>query len=454
MRLPASRRPATEPSASCTAVVATCRPIVPFQTLSEWLDWQQGLHPEKIVLGLDRVRAVWSRLGPACLPCPVLTIGGTNGKGSCLAMAEAIYRAAGYRTGAYSSPHLLHYTERIRIAGQAVDESALCEAFTRVDEARGDVILTYFEFGTLAALDLFVRAGIDVAILEVGLGGRLDAVNLIDADVALVTTIGRDHMAFLGGDLEAIAMEKAGIFRAARPAVIGQRDPPATLRTHAELLGCRVLQLGSEFDWHRGATPDTWTWIGPHLRQRSLVAPGLRGDFQLDNAAAVLTAASCLEDRLPISVNALRQGLQRVRLAGRFQVWPGRPTWILDVAHNGQAATALAGNLGAWRCRGRLHAVLAVLNDKEPGAIVAPLRDLVDVWHLTETADPRAMHAADLATALADWVDETAMRVSATIAEALRGASSSARDDDAILVLGSFTTVEAALRYLQRSESA
>lgn len=418
------------------------------RTLADWLDWTQRQHRRAIALGLARVARVWTRLGPKGLSCPVLTVGGTNGKGSCVALAEAIYQAAGYRTGVYSSPHLLRYNERVRVDGVEVDDAALCEAFARVEAARGDTELTYFEFGTLAAFDLFTRAKLDLAILEVGLGGRLDAVNLLDADVALVTTIGRDHMAWLGEDPSDIAFEKAGIFRAGRPALIGQRQAPPALRARAEALGAPVFQLGREFDWRPGDDPGAWCWTGPDRTPLTLPHPALRGAAQLDNAAAVMMAVTRLADRLPVPLNAMRQGLHRVRLRGRFEVRPGRPTWILDVAHNGDAAEILAQNLKTLGRDSRLHAVLAVLADKEPDAIAGPLVPLVDHWHLGQTSDQRALPVAELAKALDRLADPAVISRYATIDAALDGATQAAGPDDRILVFGSFTTVEAALRRL------
>lgn len=419
-----------------------------FTSVEDWLGWQQTLNRQGIVLGLERVADVWARLAPKRLACPVVTVGGTNGKGSCVALLEAIYRAAGYRTGAYTSPHLLRYNERIRLDGADIGDAELCAAFARVDAARGDTRLTYFEFGTLAALDLFARTELDVIVLEVGLGGRLDAVNLIDADLALITTIGLDHTAWLGDDPERIALEKAGIFRRGRPAVIGQREPPATLRAQAEALGCQVYQLGREYGWESGGDALGWLWYGPGSRQYTLPDPLLRGRVQYDNAAAVVMALRCIEARLPVPLNAIRQGLQRVQLHGRFQVVPGKPSWVLDVAHNGEAAEALAANLGALRPAGRLHAVMAVFADKEPRAIAAPLRSLIDEWHLTQTSDPRAMPVARLAGELAGLDPSMTLQTYVRVEQALDGVARCAKAEDTVLVLGTFTAVEAALRWL------
>lgn len=320
-----------------------------FDDLQGWLSWQETLHPTSIDLGLERVAAVWARLCPEPVPFAVITIAGTNGKGSCATMLESIYRAAGIRTGCYTSPHLLRYNERIRLDGKALADAALCAAFERVDEARGESTLTYFEIGTLAALDLFVRSAPELVILEVGLGGRLDAVNILDPDVAVVTTIGLDHTAWLGETLDEIAAEKAGIFRHGRPAVVGHRAPSSSLIERAHRLGCDLLVLGRDFDWQEEGR--TWRWTGPERSWSGLPAPALRGTFQRDNAATVLMAVSRLDHLLPVSGDGLRSGLRRASLAGRFQVIPGEVTWILDVAHNAQAAQSLAESLRSFQCR-------------------------------------------------------------------------------------------------------
>ncbi|WP_295400801.1 bifunctional tetrahydrofolate synthase/dihydrofolate synthase [uncultured Thiocystis sp.] len=414
-----------------------------FATLDAWLDWQASLHPKTIELGLKRVAAVWARLGPTPVPFPVVTVGGTNGKGSCVAMIESMVEAAGYRCACYTSPHLLRYNERVRIAGEAVSDAALCDAFARVDRARGDIALTYFEFGTLAALDLFVRERPDLAVLEVGLGGRLDAVNLLDADVSVVTSIGRDHTDWLGETLDAIAVEKAGIFRPGRPAVIGQRDAPGRLREEALRLGATPLQLGREFE--RETADAGWIWRGASGERLALPIPALRGDFQRDNAAAAIRALLCLRQSLPVPVNAMRTGLQRARLPGRFQVIPGVPTWILDVAHNGAAAQSLATNLRDFACSGQLRAVLAVLSDKEPEAIARPLLPFVTQWFLTQSDDARAMPADRLAARLDAVLPEPAAGCFVKLATALAAARAASAPGDGLLVVGSFTTVSQAL---------
>jgi dihydrofolate synthase/folylpolyglutamate synthase len=418
-----------------------------FDDLDAWLRWQMQLHPKAIALGLDRVAAVWAQLGPASLPFPLVTVGGTNGKGSCVAMAEAICRAAGYRTGVYSSPHLLRYNERVRLDGEDVSDALLCASFERIDRARGETALTYFEFGTLAALDIFVRSAPDVVILEVGLGGRLDAVNLWNADVSVVTSIGLDHTAWLGDSLDQIAYEKAGIFRTGRPAVIGQRDAPARLRAEAEQRGSLTIQLGCEMDWAIG-DGGGWIWRGPSGERLALPEPAMRGPFQYDNASAAIAALRSLHTRLPISVNAIRAGLQRARLPGRFQVFPGTLTWILDVAHNGEAAQALAANLRAFAWRGRMRAVVAVLEDKSPEAIVRPLLPFVGDWYLAQSTDPRAMPVEVLSDRLEGVLPAPPAAVLRDLDAALGAAEAVSEPGDGLLVVGSFTTVGAALRRL------
>lgn len=415
-------------------------------SLERWLARQSGLDPKRMELGLERVAAVWKALGAPALGCPVVVVGGTNGKGSCVAMIESIAQAAGFRTGAYTSPHLLRYNERVRLLGEPATDRALCESFARIEQARGAIPLTYFELGTLAALDLFARARLDLAVLEVGLGGRLDAVNLIDADVSVVASIGRDHTDWLGDTLEAIAREKAGIFRPGRPAVIGQPDAPAALRASAEAIGAQPLQVGREI----GAEPDAesggWIWTGPQGRL-ALPTPALRGAFQIRNAAAAIAALKCLGNRLPLPAAAFRAGLGRARLPGRFQVIPDTVSWILDVAHNQEAAEALAANLRGFRRDGRVRAVFGVLSDKEPERIVPPLAELIDDWFLTASGDARAMPAQILAQRVGERIAPERVRTLPGVAAAIDAALAASAPGDCLLVFGSFTTVGEALAH-------
>jgi dihydrofolate synthase/folylpolyglutamate synthase len=396
-------------------------------------------------MGLDRVRAVLARLDVA-VPCPVITVTGTNGKGSTSAMLEAMLRAAGYRTGLYTSPHLMRYHERVRLDGREATDDELVQALNVVEDARiaGDapVPLTYFEFGTLAALWLFARGAPDVLVLEVGLGGRLDAVNVIDADVAIVTSVDLDHRDFLGDTRESIGREKAGIFRAGRVAVCGDRDPPRALVDAAARIGARLLVAGRDFDAIAEGTQ--WRYRGPGGDRYGLPHPALRGRYQLDNAACAITALDALRDRLPVSANAVREGLVGVELAGRFQVLPGRPTRVLDVAHNPHAARALADALGSMGFHPRTLAVFAMLADKDVDGVVAALRDRVDAWYVAPLPGPRGASGEALAAALGRaGVPADRIVVERDVAHAWRAARSAAHEADRIVALGSFLTVAA-----------
>jgi dihydrofolate synthase/folylpolyglutamate synthase len=415
--------------------------------LDQWLAWQTTLTPQPIKFGLDRVREVWSRLGPSRLDCPLITVGGTNGKGSCVAFIEASAQAAGYTTGCYTSPHLRRYNERVRIGGAEVTDLQLCQAFTRVKRARGDTPLTYFEFGTLAALDLFVRTAPDLVILEVGLGGQCDAVNLMDADCSVVTTIGHDHQARLGDTLEAIAREKAGIFRVNRPAIIGQPDAPAALRAAAEALPARVLQVGHEIGCIAAPEGSGWVWTGADGERLSMPTPAMRGTFQHHNAAAAIAALRVLRQRLPMPVASLRAGLGRARQPGCFQVMAGEITWILDVAHNRQAAEALASNLRGFKRSGHLRAVFGMLADKEPEVVTEPLRSLVDTWYLTASGDGRAMPVERLVERMSGVLPSAGFEAYPTVQAALDAALEASVAGDCLLVFGSFTTVGEAFNY-------
>lgn len=415
-----------------------------FPSLADWLAWQETLHPSEIDLGLERVAMVLRRLHPAPPPFAVVTVGGTNGKGSTVAMLEAILRAGGYRVGAYTSPHLLRYNERVRLDGRAVNDTALCEAFERIDQARGNISLTYFEFGTLAALDIFWRSLVDVAILEVGMGGRLDAVNVLDADVALVTTVDIDHAQWLGGTREAIGFEKAGIYRSGRPAIYGSPDAPQSLLNHAASLGTRLYRYGQDFGAE--AVAEGWRWWGGGHERRALPLPALRGRSQLQNAAGVLMALEAVSERLPLDQAQIRAGLLAVQLPGRFQVQPGEVTRILDVAHNPQAAGELAANLAAMPCAGRTLAVVGMLADKDMAGALGRLRESVDHWYAGALAVPRGAATAQLVQALgAAGVAEACITACADVPAALAQAQGEAKAGDRIVVFGSFYTVAEAL---------
>ena len=423
-----------------------------FDDLAGWLEWQTSLNPRDIELGLERVRMVWDRLGAPALGGSVISVAGTNGKGSSAAFAEAILQAAGYRTGCYSSPHLLHYNERIRLDQQVVDDGRICAAFERIDRARGDVPLTYFEFGTLAALCIFSDARPDAVILEVGLGGRLDAVNLIDPDVALITSIGLDHQDWLGSDLESIGREKAGILRADRPAVFSGRNMPESIRAHATRIGARLLVAGEDYRVSRMA--QGWALQGEGMDRHALPPPAMRGAVQIENAAGVLMALGCLSGRLPVDQQAVRAGLLSARLVGRYDVRPGRPTWVLDVAHNPQAAGVLNELLGEMFTRGRRIALCGMLADKDAAAIAEHLASRFDAWHLVDLSDqPRGQSARQLAGKLRPVLGDTPVEVGDSVAATMSSLADTTGPDDLVVIFGSFLTVGAALAWLDRAVS-
>ncbi len=413
------------------------------QTLEQWLAHIERIHPKTIEMGLDRTLRVRQALGlnPRF---PVITVGGTNGKGSACAMLEAILHHAGYRVGCYTSPHLLHYNERVRVKCREVGDDALCRAFSTVETARGSTPLTYFEFGTLAAMWLFVREGVDVAILEVGLGGRLDAVNAFDADCALVMSIDLDHMDYLGDTREAIASEKAGIFRHGRPAVCAEPRPPQTLRHHAAEIGAELLVIGEDFDY--AADKMQWQFRGPRGKKSGLPYPALRGAHQLANASACLAALDALRERLPVTMDDIRSGLLRAEVPGRFQVLPGRPVTIFDVAHNPHAAEALAGNLAVLSGSGRTLAVFAMLKDKDIAGVIGAVRKHIDHWLIAGIEGARGADSAQLLREIEAADAAKPVTVCASITAAYAQACERAMENDRILVFGSFYTVAAAMQ--------
>lgn len=421
-----------------------------FSTLQQWLDHCEQLHPVAIDMGLDRVRIVARRMGLA-LRCPVITVAGTNGKGSTCVMLEAIFRESGYRTGVYTSPHLVHFEERLRLDGQAVKASDLMTSFARVEQARstqGDAVsLTYFEFSTLAILDAMQHSDMDVAILEVGLGGRLDAVNIIDADCAIITSIDLDHTALLGPDRESIGREKAGIMRTGRPVVVSDPVPPQSVLDHALEIGADLWRVGVDFNV--SGDKQQWGWAGRGRRYSGLAYPALRGANQLVNAGGVLAALTALREQLPVTAQSVRNGLVFVDLPGRFQIVPGQPTLVMDVAHNPHAAAALALNLDAMGFFPRTHAVFGLMQDKDLLAMLARMGPLIDAWYFTDLPTERARSGADLCTqwkAFNTRKDATAS-VHPDPESALQAALVRADPADRIVVFGSFYTVGGVLAH-------
>ena len=408
-----------------------------FQTLHEWLTWQETLHPKAIDLGLERALAVAERMDLLHPRHVVITVGGTNGKGSSVAMLESILSCAGQRVGAYTSPHLHAYNERIRVDRKSVADDEIVAAFARIDGAREDISLSYFEFGTLAALDIFQRADLDVAILEVGLGGRLDAVNILDADCALVTGIGIDHVDWLGPDRESIGREKAGIFRAGRPAVCSDPQPPVSVRATARQIGANWYGLGEQFGYE--VAGERWNWWGPGLTLQGLPPPALIGAFQLQNAAGVLMALRSLGGRLPVTLQAIHTGLRELHLSGRFQVLPGAIERIFDVAHNPHAAAGLAAALDARPCKGRTLAVCGMLADKDAAGVAVALMAQVQAWYLGGLDGDRGQSAQSLAQQMA--LPGAHQRIFPDLSAAYAAAWADARCGDRILVFGSFRAI-------------
>lgn len=413
------------------------------RSLDDWLRYISAQHPATIALGLDRVTEVAARMAFARPPV-VITVGGTNGKGSTCAFLERILLEAGYRVGLYTSPHLLRYNERVRVGGHEASDEDLTRAFERVEAARGTTPLTYFEFGTLAALDVFAEATVEVAILEVGLGGRLDAVNIVDADVAAVVSVDLDHQAYLGPDRESIGFEKAGIFRASRPAIFGDANPPRRLVDHANAIGAELLLAGRDFRVE--AQERQWDFIGRKAARRALPFPALRGRWQLKNAAVALATLDELADRIPVSLGEVKRGLTLTRLPGRLQVLPGRPAIVFDVGHNPHAARALADGLGDMGFFRNTLGVFAMLGDKDIGGVVDAMRGRIDRWFVAAANAERAAPAQRVAEILAQRGLASVTRTFATVPAALAAARREAGPDDRIIVFGSFHTVAEAMQ--------
>lgn len=410
-----------------------------FQKLGDWLAWQEQFHPRPIDLGLDRVAGVYARLDPKPNSIPTITVAGTNGKGSCVAFLEAIYRAQGYRVGTYTSPHILKYNERIRIDGQPVADDQICAAFERIDAVRGDTSLSYFEFGTLAALDSFSRAGVEVRILEVGLGGRLDAVNIVDPDVAIVTTIAIDHVDWLGHTEEAIGREKAGIFRQSTPAVVGDKYAPNSLLQVAREIDAKLLQIGQAFDYRKNG--EHWDWFGDELKLTGLPRPILQGEHQFRNAAAVIMAVSCLQPKLAVTEQAIRKGLTSAHLLGRFQLIPGETPVLLDVGHNPQAVQTLLEYLQQNFPTVKVNAVFAMMKDKDISGVLAMMRDRVTQWYLAPLKNPRAANEELLNSYFRQLDISNVNRGYADFSAAFEDARRHALPGELILIFGSFFLV-------------
>lgn len=414
-------------------------------TLADWLTYLESLHPKTIALGLERVAQVKQRLNLQP-EFPLIVVGGTNGKGSVCAMLESILHAAGYRVGCYTSPHLLEYNERVRIEKHPVTDAELCASFEKIEQARGaaysgmtETPLTYFEFGTLAAMQCFIEHKVDIAILEVGLGGRLDAVNVFDSDCAVIASVDIDHTDYLGDTREQIAFEKAGIMRKHRVTICADMDVPQAIFSHAQQVGAELWVIGREFGFtlHQGQ----WDFRDKSGTRSALPYPALRGAYQLPNASAALAALDVLKDRFPVSMDAVRRGLGEIQLAGRFQVVPGRPSLILDVAHNPHAARSLAQNLANLPPCPHTYAVFAMLADKDIAGVVSALDPHVDTWLVAGIDTPRGADTQRLESVLEQCWVRGEIKICKNIPDALRYAYNAAGENDRILAFGSFYTV-------------
>ncbi len=452
------------------------------KNLRDWLAWQETLHPSEIDLGLQRVSEVLHRLIPECItefqqfkqPYTVITIAGTNGKGSTVAMLEAILTEAGYKVGSFTSPHLCHYNERIKINREPVSEQSLCDSFQRIDQARAELSITYFEFSALAAIDIFYKQSCDIAILEVGLGGRLDAVNIIDADVALVTTVDIDHQDWLGSDREAIAIEKAGIYRKDKPAIYGDSDLPKSIRAIVDKQNLTFYQYSVDYqdaprDQH--STEQQWDWVIPELihdNTRSLLPrynlpiPNLMGSAQLKNASNVLMALDLIKKSYPVTQAEIKRGLYNVELAGRFQVVSTQPFVILDVAHNVQAVKVLRDSLASLKKQapGKLNVIVGMLSDKDVSDVLAVLAPFVNSWRIIELDTPRAMPAKKIELLLNNkqLIDGLNPKIQcfSNFEQAYQDFISNQltlNSIDTLLVFGSFFTVTDALNFFQSSDT-
>ena len=423
-------------------------PPTPEDTLADWLAYAERLHPKTIDMGLTRVKTVADRMGLQ-FDCPIITVAGTNGKGSTCAMLEAILLEAGYRTGVYTSPHLVDFEERCRVRGDIVNATDLIAFFARVEEARcqnDEISLTYFEYTTLAIMQLLADAKLDVVILEVGLGGRLDAVNIFDTDCAIITSVDLDHMELLGNTRELIGFEKAGIMRPGKPVVVSDPVPPQSVIDHAAAVGADLWKFGTDFNF--SGDKQQWGWAGRGRRYAGLAYPALRGANQLMNASGVLAALTALRDKLPVTAQAVRVGLSMVELPGRFQIIPGQPTLVLDVAHNPHSVAALAENLDAMGFYPCTHAVFGAMADKDVAPMLARVGPLVDKWYFTDLPTVRAATGDVLQ---AKWqASNTRKDVTSnaykTPESALQAAIAAADPADRIVVFGSFYTVGGILK--------
>lgn len=424
-----------------------------FDTLDAWLEWQSRLNPAEIELGLERSALVLEHLGLSPqFECPLIMVAGTNGKGSVVAMLESIALAEGLSVACYTSPHIKYYNERISINAQDVSDELLCETFERIDQARGDVQLTYFEFGTLAAIDLFHRTPLDIIIMEVGLGGRLDAVNIMQPDISVVTTIDIDHSDWLGDNRESIGYEKAGIFRADTPVVCGDANPPASLLQFADNLQAKCYISGDAFFAEQGESH--WNFRSQNQCINQLPMPSLKGGFQLQNAAVAIMALQLLSKSFKLSERSIIEGLSQIRLNGRYQLIHHNPDVYVDVAHNVQAAKSLASQLSETENQYRsTHAIIAMLADKEVGAVIEQVSPVVDFWHCAGLDSvQRGMSVKRLVSKFEQVNAGVKLRAESTVTQACDSVMRDVKADERIIVFGSFYTVSEAMSYFEHLE--
>lgn len=424
--------------------------MIGFDSLQGWLSWQESLHPLYIDLGLERSAQVFRALIPGYVKPLTITVAGTNGKGSSVAYLEAIYMAQGYSVGAYTSPHILKYNERIKIDGKPVSDDQICAAFARIESVRGNTSLSYFEFSTLAALDLFRRAGVDVQLLEVGLGGRLDAVNIIDPDVALISSISIDHVEWLGSTREAIGREKAGIFRTAIPVIIGDPEPPESLLQSACEQNALLYCIGEDFGFKKQVTG--WDWFSANVLMVDLPEPGLKGEHQYRNASSVILAVTHLNKILPVTEASIKQGLSSVHLAGRFQLIEGEIPLLLDVGHNPQAVRTLADYVTTAFPGRRIHAVFSMMKDKDIASVLEIMNPVVHDWFFAPLANPRVATEAMMQKIFSQSSVAHVSFGFTDFAEAYQAAKSQAQQGDLLLVFGSFLLVSDCVINLKQSE--
>ena len=422
------------------------------RSLSEWLKWQESLHLSSIDLGLDRVSKVAAQMGLSTLSMPVITVAGTNGKGSSVAILDSIYRTAHYKTGCYTSPHLVRYNERICIGGKQASDTDLCEAFESIDSARGDISLTYFEFGTLAAAYLFKKHDVDVAIFEVGLGGRLDAVNLWDANIALITNIDIDHIDWLGDDREQIGVEKAGIMRQDKIVVCGDTNPTDSMQSEADRIGAKLLQQGVDFSWRKKPDSDTWDYLGNKNDSTSYPQPALRGNFQLNNASAVITVMKNFQETLVVDDTQISEGLKNAEVIGRLQKLADAPELLVDVAHNPQSSAALADYLEKNPIQGRTIALFSALIDKDLEGIIKPVADHFEEWHIVQLEGPRAYKNNQLLSELKSIGIEKPLKTHTNFETALKSLQIDLKTQDRVVAFGSFLVVSGVMQGFETSK--